>query len=68
MADILEGALYPRVAPRRILPGHAHDQTPNLGEHAAPTHPGRRVRPFAGDQLSVPAEQRVGRDDRGDFA
>ena len=55
-------------SPRWILPRHAHHQPPDLGEHAAPTRPGRRVRPFPCDQLPMPAEQRVGRDDRGDLA
>ena len=68
MPDVLQRALDPRVAPRRILLRHPHDQPPNLGEHAAPTRPGRRVRPLPGDQLPMPAEQRVGRDDRGDLA
>jgi hypothetical protein len=60
MTDILQGALDPRVAPRGILRRHPDDELVDLREHAAATRPG--------DQLSVLAEQRVGRDDRGDLA
>ena len=35
MSEILEGSLDPRIAPRGILPGHAHDQVSDLGQHAA---------------------------------
>ena len=68
MPHVLQRALDPRVAPGGVLPRHADDEPADLCEHAAPTRPGRRVRPLAGDQLSVPAEQRVRSDDRGDLA
>jgi hypothetical protein len=68
MADILQCALDSRVAPRRVLHGHAHDQPPNLGEDAAPTRTALRECPLARDQLSVPAEQCVRSHDRGDLA
>ena len=67
MTDILEGALNPRVAPRRVLLGHPQDQPPDLGEHARTTAPPLRVRPLPRDQLPMPAENRVGRDDRRDL-
>src|SRR5262245_1747094 len=68
MADVLQRADDSGVAPRRILRGHAHHQTPDLGQHARTTASGLRVRPLAGNQLSMPPENRVGRDDRRDRA
>src|SRR5207244_10809720 len=65
-SDILQRAKDPRVAPRGILLGHAHHQTPDLREHARTTAPSLRVRPFPRDELPMPAANRVGRDDRGD--
>jgi hypothetical protein len=66
MADVLQRALNPRVAPRRILGGHPHNEPLNLWHHAAPA---RRagVRPFPGDQLPVPTQQCVWRRDRGNL-
>ncbi len=66
MADVLQRADDPRVAPRRILFGHPHDQSPDLREHARTTAPPLRVRPFPRDELPMPPKNRVGRDDRGD--
>jgi hypothetical protein len=37
MSDILQRALNPSVAPRGILSGHSHDQSPDLGEDPAPS-------------------------------
>jgi hypothetical protein len=51
-------------APRRILLRHADDQSPDVERHAAPAGPST-VRPFPGDQLTMPAQQGVGRRDRG---
>ena len=67
MADVLQRAEDPRVAPRGILLGHPHDQTPDLREHARTTASPLRVRPFPRDQLPMPPQNRVGRDDRGDL-
>ena len=64
-ADVLQRALDPRVAPRRILCSHPHDQRPDLEEHASPTACSN-VRPRPGNQLAMPPQQRVGRRDRGD--
>src|SRR5438034_6847435 len=57
-----------RVAPRGILLGHAHDEPSDLREHARTPAPPLRVRPFARDELPMPPENRVGRDNRGDLA
>src|SRR5690242_6614929 len=67
MAEILERTLDPRVAPRRVLFRHPHHELSDLGEYAATSYP-LGVGPFPGNALPVPSEQRVGRDDRGDFA
>src|SRR5262245_25075301 len=66
MADVLQRADDPRVAPRRVLLSHAHHQTPDLRTHARATAAAFRVRPFPRDELSMPPENRVGCDDRGD--
>ena len=66
MADILQRALDPRVAPRWILRRHPYHQLTDLGQDTAPSG-SRGVRPLAGDQLAMPPEQGVWRRDRGDL-
>jgi hypothetical protein len=68
MPHVLERALDPRVAPRRILPRHPQNQSPDLDEDAATMLAGSLVRPFTDDQLPVPPQQRVRRHTRGDLA
>ncbi len=63
MAEILEGTLNSRVAPRRIFVGHAHDELPNLGEDTAAAGSSPRIRPLARHQLPVPSQERVRGDD-----
>jgi hypothetical protein len=60
----LQRALEASVAPARILGRHAYDQAANLREHVGASRPAFRVGPLPGDELPVPAENRVGRDDR----
>ena len=67
MADILQRTNDPSVAPRGVVLGHQHDQTPDLREHARTAATPLRVRPLPRDQLPMPPENRVGRDDRGDL-
>ena len=43
------------------------DRSTDFGEHAATARPSR-VGPLPGDQLSVPAQQGIGRDDRRERA
>ena len=66
MADVVQRALDPRAAPRRILRRHAHHEALNLEQHAATTRP-VGVGPLPGDQLTVPPQQRIRRRDRGDL-
>jgi hypothetical protein len=62
---ILARTQFLRSTPRLDSP--SHDQSPDLGEHARTTAPPLRVRPFARDDLPMPPENRVWRDDRGDL-
>ena len=66
MPEVLQRALDPGVAPPWILLGHPDDEPLNLREHAAPARPSG-VRPFPSDELPMPPENRIGRDDRGDL-
>jgi hypothetical protein len=59
VTDVLYGPLDPRVASRRILLRHPDHDAPDLGEHVATTGTGR-IRPFPGDELTMPAQQRLG--------
>jgi hypothetical protein len=68
MSKILERASNPRVPPRGIVLRHAPDQLMELGPAAASACSRHRIRPFVGDELPVPAEQRVRRDNRRDLA
>src|SRR5260221_14147835 len=68
MADVLQGTLDPRVAPRRVLLRHTYDKAANLRQHATTFAALRRIRPFVRDQLPMPPKNRVGSNDRGDSA
>jgi len=63
MANILQRALNPRVAPRRILLRHAHHELADLGQDTATPGSLLRKRPLARHQVSMPAQQRVRRDE-----
>ena len=67
MANVLQRADDPGVAPRGVLLGHPHHQEPDLCQHAGTTVLPLRVRPFARDQLPMATQNRVGRDDRRDL-
>jgi hypothetical protein len=67
MAEVLERALDPRVAPARIVGRHPDRETAYLHLHAGSPRPRRRARPLSRDQRTVPPENRVRRDDRRDF-
>src|SRR5258706_7186442 len=67
MADILQRTLDPRVAPGRILFRHPHDEPLDFGEYAATAGPTRGTRPLPRDEFPMPAQNRVGGDDRGDL-
>ena len=68
VAHVSERTLNPRVAPCRILSGHANDE---VGGLRFPSRPAGlspfRVVPLTSNELAVPGENRVGRDDSGDL-
>ena len=68
MSEVLERTLDPRITPRRILLRHPPDQLTDFRENTATSHALPGVGPFPRDELPVPAEQRVRRDDRRDLA
>ena len=65
MANVLHRADDPGVTPWGSPP--PHHQVPDLCQYAGTTAPPLRVRPFARDQLPMPPQNRVGRDDRRDL-
>ena len=65
MPKVLQGALNPRVAPGRVLRRHAHDQQPDVCLQTWAPTAATGVRRRAGDQLAIPSENSVRRDDRG---
>src|SRR4029450_12407339 len=67
MAQVLECALDACVAPARILGRHPDHETAYSPLQAGSPRPGLRIRPLSRDQLAVPPENRVRRDDRRDF-
>src|SRR6478672_7334897 len=66
MSDVLQRALAARVAPGGILLRYPNDEPLDFRQDAA-TSQSCGVRPFPRDQLPVPSENRVGRDDRRDL-
>ena len=69
VAEVGQGAADPRVAPSRILDGHPHDQLGNRLRCQRPTTTtvGAAV-VLLGDQLPIPAQDRVRRDDARDLS
>jgi hypothetical protein len=62
-AEALEFALNALVAPAGVLPGQADDQLLHVLVQRGSAGLVVRVGPGAGDQASVPAQQRLGRDE-----
>lgn len=52
-------AFDPHVAPARLLPGHAQDQSPGLGIERRASRRPLRASPLARHESSVPAKQRL---------
>jgi hypothetical protein len=63
--EIAQRALDPAVAPVRVVGRHADDERLDPAHDAAAAHTWLGVRPLGRDQSSVPAHDRVRRDDRG---
>jgi hypothetical protein len=66
MANVAQRALDLRIAPRRIVRRHPHDELTNLEQDTAPSG-SSAVRPLPRDQLTVPPKQGVRRRNRGDL-
>jgi len=67
MAEIPERALNPRITPARIVGRHADNQPPDLDLDARATRSSPSVGPFPCDQLAMPPENGIRRDDRCDL-
>ena len=67
VTDVRQRALDAIVAPGGVLVGEAHDEVDNLLSDAGSADALLRVAvvPLAGDEFTMPAENRVGCDDRG---
>ena len=59
MPDVLQRPLDSGVAPGGILFRHPHRQAPNLRQHSTTARTLSGVRPLPGDELPMPAQQRV---------
>jgi hypothetical protein len=68
MTEIFQGTLDAGIAPRRILGGHSHDETPNLPQDSWPADSRRWIRPFPGNEQPMAPQNRIGSDDRGNLA
>src|SRR5262245_32360987 len=68
MPEVLQRTSDSRIPPGRILLCHPHDQSPDLREDARTARSARRVRPLARDELAMPAQDRIGRDNRRNLA
>ena len=57
--EVSQGTLYPGIAPTGFLFGHPDDQSTNLVHYTGPTDTLVWIRPFGGNELSVPRQDRV---------
>jgi hypothetical protein len=64
MSEVLQGALDSTVAPGGILPRHPDGQLTDLTEHAGASHSPSLSGPLPRDELPMPAQERVRRDQR----
>ena len=67
MAQIFSATLDPCVAPRRILRCHSNDQRSQVCLQTNATATARPIRPFAGHELAVPAQNSVRRHEGRDL-
>ena len=68
MPEVLQRTSDSRIPSGRILLRHPHDQPPDLREDARTARSARRARPLARDELAMPAQDRIGRDNRRNLA
>ena len=67
MPQILQRALHPPIAPRRVLPRHPHRDGTNLLQDTWPPDALSCGGPLPRDQLPVPAQEGVRGDERRDL-
>src|SRR5215510_12542363 len=67
MPQVLQRALEPPIAPARIVIRHSDDKLPDVPKDTT-TARACGVRPFPHNELPMPSQQCVRRDDRGDLA
>jgi hypothetical protein len=67
MTDVVQGSLDSGVTPACILPCHSNGQLRDDLHDPRPTRRPSLVRPLLGDELPMPAQDRVGSDERGNF-
>jgi hypothetical protein len=65
MIEVFQCTLDPRLAPARVLVRHADGQATNLRLDTWSSEPPTRISPLPRDQLAMPPENGVRRDDRG---
>jgi hypothetical protein len=65
MSEVLQRALNPRIAPRRVLGRHAHGEGPDLRVHTRAPRAATCVCPLADDHIAMPPENGVRRGDCG---
>jgi hypothetical protein len=69
VAEVVQRADQPRVPPGRVLRRHPHDELFYVdSDSGTPGPAARRAIVLAGDQLAVPAQDRVRRDQAGELA
>jgi hypothetical protein len=64
MPEVRQGTLDPAVAPRRILTRHPDGQLADLAKHARSSDASSLSGPFTGDELPMPSQDGVRRDQR----
>ena len=65
VSEVLQGPADPRVVPSRVLLRHGNHECGELGRRPGSTRtPARATVVLVGDELPIPAQQRIGRHDR----
>lgn len=68
MTKILERSLDARVPPARIVRRHPDNQASDLNQHSRSARPPSREGPLPRNQIAMPSENGVGRDERRNFS
>jgi hypothetical protein len=65
--EVSQSTLYTGISLTGIFFGHSDDQLPDFLHHTGPTNTLLWIRPFGGDELSVPREDGVRRYNGGNL-